>query len=80
MSAYGILSNIDYEKHEVIKLAILKDGRQFLYSGTLDKVEFVATLEMPYFGKKGNIMTEESYIATGRALGRAIKKFIETSA
>ena len=39
MSAYGILSNIDYKKHEVIKLAILKDGRQFLYNGTLEKIK-----------------------------------------
>lgn len=39
MSAYGILSNIDYEKHDVIKLAILKDGRQFLYNGSLDKIK-----------------------------------------
>ena len=52
------------------------EGTFSAYCGALDKVNFVATLEAPYFGEKGNVMTKESYLATGTALGRAIKKFI----
>ncbi|MBQ4630738.1 MAG: hypothetical protein IJB70_07140 [Clostridia bacterium] len=48
------------------------------YSGGLGKVDFVCTIENPYFGEPGNIMTQQNYLETGRAFGRAMKKFIET--
>jgi len=54
------------------------EGTFSAYCGGQDKVEFVATIENPYFGEPGNIMTQANYLATGRAFGRAIKKFIDT--
>lgn len=53
------------------------EGTFSAYCGALEKVRFVATIENPYFGEPGNIMTQNNYIATGRAFGRAIRKFIE---
>ena len=54
------------------------EGTFSAYCGALDKVDFVATIEMPYFGERENVMTQASYLETGRAFGRAMKKFIET--
>ena len=38
LSASGMITNIDREKYEVLTLAILKDGRQFLYNGAVEKI------------------------------------------
>ena len=54
------------------------EGTFSAYCGAMENVDFVATIEMPYFGEQGNVMTQASYLATGRAFGRAIRKFIET--
>lgn len=47
------------------------------YCGALESVEFVATVELPYFGKQDRMMTQESFVATGRAFARALKRFIK---
>ena len=47
------------------------------YTGALPSVKFVTTVELPYFGKQDRMMTKESYIATGRAFARALKRLIE---
>lgn len=54
------------------------NGTFSAYCGALDKVQFVATMENPYFGEQGNVMTQDSYLATGRAFGRAVRKLIES--
>lgn len=54
-----------------------QEGTLSAYSGSLDSVAFVATVEMPYFGEPNNRMSQERYIATGEAFGRAIRRFIE---
>ncbi len=38
MSAASVIKNIDYEKYELSRLGILKDGRQFLYDGAVEKI------------------------------------------
>lgn len=53
------------------------EGTFSAYCGAQENIRFVATMETPYFGEKNNIMTQSGYIATGRAFGRAIKKFID---
>ena len=53
------------------------EGTFSAYCGALDSVDFVATIEAPYFGKQDRMMTQGSYLATGRAFGRAIRRFIK---
>ncbi len=38
-SAASVLRNIDGEKYDVVKFAILRDGRQFMYNGEIEKIE-----------------------------------------
>ena len=38
-SAAGVIRNVDRDKFELKTLAILRDGRQFLYNGEVDKIE-----------------------------------------
>ncbi len=38
-SAAGVIRNVDRDKFEVKTLAILRDGRQFLYNGEVDRIE-----------------------------------------
>jgi len=48
------------------------------YSGSINTVDFVCTIENPYFGEPDNIMTQEKYLSTGRAFARAMKNFVES--
>ncbi len=38
-SAASVLRQADGEKYDIVKLAILRDGRQFLYNGSIEKIE-----------------------------------------
>ena len=38
MSAASVISNIDKSKYELFYLAILKDGKQYLYRGDVSKI------------------------------------------
>lgn len=38
MSASSVIKNIDMTKYELFSLAILKDGRQFLYTGDVERI------------------------------------------
>lgn len=38
MSASSVIKNIDAEKYEILSLGILKDGRQFLYTGDVERI------------------------------------------
>jgi D-alanine-D-alanine ligase len=38
MSAASVINNIDKTKYELFLLGILKDGRQFLYTGEIDRI------------------------------------------
>ena len=65
-----------YEKGKVTWRDQPAVGTFSAYCGGLETVEFVATIEAPYFGKQDRMMTRESYLATGRAFARTIKRFI----
>ncbi len=54
------------------------EGTFSAYVGCLDPINFVATIECPYFGEEDNIMTPDRYIETGRAFARAIIKFTDS--
>ncbi len=45
MSAASVVKNIDSEKYELFKLGILRDGRQFLYEGSVEKMADAAFAE-----------------------------------
>ncbi|MBR6633722.1 MAG: D-alanine--D-alanine ligase [Clostridia bacterium] len=38
MSASSVIKNLDNERYELFSLGILKDGRQFLYTGDVEKI------------------------------------------
>ncbi len=48
------------------------------YVGALENTKFVATIENPYFGDPDNRMTAERYVNTGKAFGRAVKRFVQS--
>ena len=56
------------------------EGTFSAYCGACTSVDFVATIEMPYFGEPDNMMTQQRYVVSGRAFGRAVKRFMEAKA
>lgn len=54
----------------------ITQGMFSTYVGADKRVRYATTIEAPYFGTPDNMMTEESYLKTGKAFAKALKKLI----
>lgn len=66
ISAYGVLSNVDRERFDVISVGITEKGEWYLYEGALDKIKDGTWCRKPEFMKKIIIdpsPTADSFVA-----------------